>query len=491
MIHALSSIISAAMLGRRNRFLLSCALVLAPCLAAASINERMSRMFRSMSNTTAPQVHMGGQRGVVTLGHLTIRTSDLQPNLMSVDMPLLPDAPWWEKLPDMNQACGGRNLYLGALSFISKEELVAFLRAIPAHAAAYAFELAISTISPKIHNIMTRLQRIAQAINENMMSSCEIARALITNPGEIRTRYRAMFEGVRRGLFSDEAEPQGNPSPPERRLAQAAPQLAPDVISGNVVWRVIRGHNPSRWYVEPLGRDMDYALMSLIGTRVYCVPGQNGCPLRPSREAHHGGGIDSYAMAHTLTLRDLVYGGTVDLLKCVDNDRDCLHVRADRQMTFRGMRERLLQMLIGPDERSGIWRKIVMGEPPTAQERGFLYATGPLGQGMVRLAVRNPAVAVDYVRDSADLIAVELAYRLADEMLTILTRALAQRPPGTEDGEQEVMALIQDARSRLRDERDAHYRQWQGRTELLAYLHSLEQRLPARVTPGVPVAIPR
>ena len=89
-------------------------------------------------NVTGPLVYNGQRAGYATMGSVQVRTRVRQSNLLNI------------QLPSVRAGCGGIDLFGGAFSFISAEELIAMMEAIMQNAAGFAFELALESMSPAI-----------------------------------------------------------------------------------------------------------------------------------------------------------------------------------------------------------------------------------------------------------------------------------------------------------------------------------------------------
>lgn len=77
--------------------------------------------------------------------------------------------------PHVKAGCGGIDISLGGVSFISFDELKDKLKAIMQNAQGYAFKLAISTLCKECDAILSSLEAISDAINSINFDSCAIA----------------------------------------------------------------------------------------------------------------------------------------------------------------------------------------------------------------------------------------------------------------------------------------------------------------------------
>ena len=84
--------------------------------------------------------------------------------------------------PKISMGCGRVDMFFGAFSFISGEQLQQLVRGIIAAAPAFVMEAAISQMCDKCATIMDKLRTLANRVNSLARNSCEIAGALFSPP---------------------------------------------------------------------------------------------------------------------------------------------------------------------------------------------------------------------------------------------------------------------------------------------------------------------
>lgn len=84
------------------------------------------------------------------------------------------------QLPGISAGCGGIDILGGGLSFINSDKLKEFANAVAHNMAGLAADLAIQTLTPQFHAVLTKFQDWAQKINGFNLNSCETARAGIS-----------------------------------------------------------------------------------------------------------------------------------------------------------------------------------------------------------------------------------------------------------------------------------------------------------------------
>ena len=145
-------------------------------------------------NYTRPQAYEGQLGGYVTLGSLYVRTRPRNSGLFNI------------QLPSIRAGCGGIDIFGGAFSFISKEELIQLGKAIMQNATSYAFEMALESLSPQVHEQMAKLRDLVQKANAMNINSCESGQLLAGSLwAEVdgNTQYVCKTVGTMNGRFAD------------------------------------------------------------------------------------------------------------------------------------------------------------------------------------------------------------------------------------------------------------------------------------------------
>lgn len=206
--------------------------------AAAGVSADMARAFEDMgaaANVTGPAAYQGQAAGYYSLGSMWTRFP--QKTVYPANL----------QLPKVAAGCGGIDVFTGSFSFINADEFVAMLKAVANNAIGFAFKLAIEAISPQIGKSMQDLQDLANKINQQNISSCESAQALVGGlAGEIGIRSSTVCAAVgnSQGIFSDWARSRqkcGNGGAQTATLGQADGALK-DQVPGpkNYAWDIIK-----------------------------------------------------------------------------------------------------------------------------------------------------------------------------------------------------------------------------------------------------------
>ncbi len=144
-------------------------LTLTSMTASADINNQLTQMFDSMSNTTAPGGYESATRGGVTGGSFVLRNRLTNIQLVDVQM------------PSGQGGCGGIDLFGGSFTFINADQFIQLLRNIAANAAGLAFQIALQAIDNALDGKISELQRVVQSLNQLNVSSCQLSKGLLVS----------------------------------------------------------------------------------------------------------------------------------------------------------------------------------------------------------------------------------------------------------------------------------------------------------------------
>lgn len=166
--------------------------------AYCGVADDMDSFFGGAANFSSPGVSSGQMGGQYSGGSLSFRT------------PTKTVQPFSVSLPSFSGGCNGIDAFMGAFSHISSEQLIALGKAIASNAAPFAFDLAVATLSPAIHNQYEKLRELANMVNQMQINSCEQSAALVAQvwPSQASSEVTSSVcktLGRRRGFFTDGA----------------------------------------------------------------------------------------------------------------------------------------------------------------------------------------------------------------------------------------------------------------------------------------------
>lgn len=257
-------------------------------------------------NVSRPMTYDGQRAGYATLGSVQVRTRSRNSNLANI------------QLPSVRAGCGGIDLFGGAFSFISREEMIALMEAIMQNASGFAFELALESMSPSVQETVAKLRDLVQQVNAMNINSCEAGQMLTASlwpQMEGASQHICQTVGSYQGLFADRVASRhgcGVGGSHSDTIAQANAELEEQVpYDINYAWEATKKN-------AFLASDRNVAefFMTLTGTIITLAPENDAQGPIHKPYAPRAGSAEM--------LQVLVEGGTVEVLRCDTTER-CLN----------------------------------------------------------------------------------------------------------------------------------------------------------------------
>ena len=279
-------------------------IALLPGICLADLGGEVRGMFDRLGlsgSATPAGVYQGQSRGFVTGGSVSVRLPNETVQPMSVS------------LPHLRSGCGGVDLFLGAISYISADDLIRKMKTIGTSFASYAFMMALKTLCSPCENIMEKLEAASRAANSLSVETCRagesLAEGIFGEGGVIRGEQagRCAFVGVKQSLFSDPAEGLS-----ECRTQSGMTSTVADINAGTVAAdkQLVKTAKNSVWEAlrtvpsTTLSKEQKEQIMSVTGT---FITTQTGSEYKPP----------------TITLEYLAAGGgTAKVYNC-GSDPEC------------------------------------------------------------------------------------------------------------------------------------------------------------------------
>lgn len=138
-------------------------------LSKAGVSSEVLNIINTTVSSVPPGYYKTAERGYVGLGSLSMRNNagDLR------------FSPFSFTAPQIRTGCGAIDIAMGGFAFLNTEYLVAKLQSIMQAAPAFAFQLAIETFSPQVGNIISKLEAVADAINNINFNACSAAKNFV------------------------------------------------------------------------------------------------------------------------------------------------------------------------------------------------------------------------------------------------------------------------------------------------------------------------
>jgi conjugative transfer pilus assembly protein TraH len=405
----------------------------------AVLDAEMEALFNGMINTTPGEAYMTQRRGVITGGNIVMRNKMVNPNLIS----FVP--------PGVKTGCGGINLFGGSFSFINGAQLTQLMRSIAQASVGYAFNLAIEGMCPTCAQVMTKLQKDVQTINNLMRNSCDAAKAIVDST--IGPSLQLVNEKSKNELSSDLSTDagfltdffgvkEGSSKSPAQQAIEAGKA---NLIKGNVVYESLNHADTTSWFANG-DEQMKGVMMSLTGTYISSPNPDNTDIQYVFREPKIG-------------VREFIEGGNIRIYQCESND--CLLPGSGDANTetinITGMRARVRKMLFGTGIcaacTGGIVRKLherVGGQALDISEQKFIEASSPGVQGLLSHVATEPQSAALIADRLIDTLAVELSNQIVDEMFDAVSNSIVASGKELDTTMQGVM---RDRRAQINEER--------------------------------------
>ena len=285
--------------------------LLAPGAAFSQVANDLADFWSRSSggvNVTRPSAYDGQRAGYLSLGSLYVRTQPRNTQLASM------------QLPGVRAGCGGIDIYGGAFSFLSADELIETMEAIMSNAAGFAFELALESLSPSVQEVLGKLRDLQQKVNSMNINSCELGQALVATAWpkiDAASQHVCQSIATESGMVADRARARhdcGTGGDHTNTLAAGAPEMQAQLpVNVNYAWKASRNNTF-------LASDNELAefFMTITGT-IIVTGGTNDNT--PRSYTNHPPRAFSSSM-----IRTLVEGGSVEILQCDADPADrCLN----------------------------------------------------------------------------------------------------------------------------------------------------------------------
>lgn len=397
-------------------------------IAQADLNAQMNSLFGSMTNVTAPMGYMDQSRGVVSAGQLTVKNKIVSGELISFEP------------PSIDSGCGGINWFGGNFSFISADQFVSLMRAIPANAIGYGFKLALGAMCPSCEKVMAELEKTARTLNSIASDSCKATMSMFNLAGIKSSENQGGFleelastAATKLGDFNDDFAGKVNklnsPSPSNK----LTPGELKNII-GNVAWVVIntRGDNGKKMIDFYAFGDKSFAeaVMTLTGTII----------VKKAEDGDEQKMVVVQDYRSTLGLKDLLgekdKETVIEIRTCPDTSnpdvgQQCLNPTDPKPApTLEPMIRKVRRVLLGANGGGGsesLVGKFIhhQGAFLTPEEKSFMEMVPQHGKRIRDLSIYNPPGAITYAEIAGEKIALDIISDLVHAILDEVQQAAA------------------------------------------------------------------
>ncbi|WP_127476713.1 conjugal transfer protein TraH [Sulfurivermis fontis] len=453
-----------------KRYLLAVALAAACAPAVAGVQSDLNSFFDSMglnSNVTPPGAYQGQTAGYYTGGNLFARAPVRNYTLMTVQM------------PSARAGCGGIDMFAGGFSFINSDQLVAMMKNIGSNAVGLAFQVALSTISPKLSGLLQDMQDMANKINAANVNSCEAAANLLGNVlprSDASNKALCQSIGTDTGLFGDYAYARQECGTGGQRgsvlaSARSKPDFKDVLVDGNITWRALK-----KLSLTSSDTQLAEMTMSMVGAIIYPLATSDGVPGNPRYEPP----------ALQLTDSDLaafLHGGDVEMLRCQDGtgEFECLtltqqHVTIPASSAYAARVKVFLRGMV----------EAMQNDTALSQAQiNLLNETSLPVYKMLNVATAyNASYAESWLTTYAEGIAIDLLYQYFNTMLKATQNGatLMLLPKEMSD---EFQQQVRDARHNLEKAHSTKLAQVNQTIQMMQESMTIERMLISAMSPGL------
>lgn len=412
-------------------------LTLTSMTASADINNQLTQMFDSMSNTTAPGGYESATRGGVTGGSFVLRNRLTNIQLVDVQM------------PSGQGGCGGIDLFGGSFTFINADQFIQLLRNIAANAAGLAFQIALQAIDNALDGKISELQRVVQSLNQLNVSSCQLSKGLLVSTASAINNSSltdAAKQVTNSGSASDylssywTSVSNGSKSAVESKADSGQASVCNDY--GNYLWCIMNNNN---FTTAMFGNDDSSKrfAMSAIGTLIVSQDLSNAT----DGEGRNRRVQDISPIVNENWIDLLTRGGTTKIYKCAN--ADCTSIPGTEDYAITGLASNIVKRFNGS---GGIIEHTVNRSALSAQDRALVATlqNGGFAPHIFDLIQVNPDLAAQFVVENSNFLALHAVYHYMNSIINFAATSYASAADGiTADYSERFSRKLSDAKDRL------------------------------------------
>lgn len=413
------------------------------------LNDKMQQLAIGMGNTTSPAAYSTTSRHLLSGGSVYAHTKIFNETLISFTP------------PNISGGCGGINMFFGAFSFISAQELIQLFRAVAANAAPLLFMMALQAIDPQLAHVIESFQTLIRKLNDMLSDSCRLAQGIVNDTADaigLNKEYRAGTYS----LSQDAKSAWDSLFPEDESPLKTAQKIDKDESKrqgfyGNLIYHALTRDKVKTMFGTGAGTSAQIAqqLMSITGTIITTPTKDSG--QAASASTTNGTNaisqtVDLNEVGPTLTLASFVdeasgltskgKGSSVGskILKC-DDETDCLKPEPatwDRGSSVPDFKTYVEKMLCGSSTAScddgAILSLATNGEKRglTDSEKSFMASMpGGIGAYLNRMAALSVGSSgttggpAEFVRQTSGAIATEMAIDMLHQAISTVWNSLA------------------------------------------------------------------
>ncbi len=430
---------------------LSAMILLSAVESKAGMDAELESFFNSMgynSNVTGGGAYEDQSGGYYTGGRVYARAPSKTIDLANI------------QVPSFSAGCGGIDLFLGGMSFISSKELISALRKIATNAVGYSVNLALQTQTPQVYNTIQKMNDIAREINNMNISSCETAASIVGGVwprSDASSRYLCNAMGNKNSVFNDwAASRQGCGVEGKRDSVNKGNKTGEfeDLLGDefNLVWKAIRKNT-----FLSSDKELAEVFMSISGTIIAKKVG-DGKEAKP-KKPHYPSLANDQDLINALLYGTSESGNQAKIYKCDGGNEDkCLNP------TLQALSVAKDKALV--NKVDDLLRKIAekarsYGEPDE-KEKGLVNSTKiPIQKIIIVENAFKSGSSIINVTEFSEGIAYDLVLQFMEQVLDVVNQSLTELEEAQIDGKMitEFKQNLRDVRKLIIERRNGIYQQ--------------------------------
>lgn len=395
-------------------------LIISSNVFAGGSDDQMQKIYLDMENYSSGAKFDNQMRTGFVGGRYTYKTKISSINLVALD------------LPSAKGGCNGIDIMGGSLSFVSEDQIIAFLKTIASNAKGYAFNLALENMCPSCVNWMNELQNKVQALNESLTNSCQLAKGIVDGGLEAiqeKDVTKVTDRLVKSGFASDAVKvvkglDPTNQEGPWKWWGKVEPAKV-EATRGSVLMKAMSSGNFNSWFT---GSDQQFMeeMLSYIGS--YSM----GDLVDGSEEGAKGKTPKTMILpplpsSKSFGLKKLLEGSNGEKVTIYDCSKSKTTAAAcdigdgdTHDVVVKGLAPRITEVLLG---NQSLISKINTGDYSTALDAKFknLAASLPnsFGTMYANTAAISPDAASLFVESTINSVTLEFAYNFMKDAISV------------------------------------------------------------------------
>lgn len=437
------------------------------CLPAggiANLHENL-KSYLSQVNTYSHvdknEIYYSQRAGYMTGGGISIRNGITDTKFANVS------------LPKFDAGCGGIDIFMGGISFISHEQFIAALKDIASATKGYAFMLGIETISPTIASTMKQMQTWANTVNSLGINSCDVATGLVGSVWPRRTAAKQQICRTAKSKWSSGYINARHQCSDEGDYAKTMKSMAENPIYDdllleeyNLAWKAIQ---KQPFLAKKENRKFAEEIMSLTGTIILRKDQKTLIEHWPSR------------IYDESFLQILLEGGKTQVYQCKGKDtRECLSIQMQELIISPGesWKGRIKQAL------ATIQQKILADMPLNDEEIDLLSKSRlPLFKIVNVLTAYKRETSPVSLYEVADIVGTEMFIQYLREIIGTMRLAAVQLEKG-QMYDFDIKTFIDElerVESFVSRYEERNYQRLEAENQLMLKIDAIEQKIASQV----------